>query len=173
MTIEELRTHAKEQGLSEKRIDQIIAELHPDQNGNLCLQESMLAISAVGYTAISIDDVRTWVKKRKDAIRIENYTRVPTDKQMDGDSFKAQKEAAMEYATESGMEPIVIDYRAGYDFIMNLQNELTAKHHDAEMGRLDYKAVKALAATYELQDYLANRIAIAVNTGELEFDPED
>lgn len=55
-----------------------------------------------------------------------------------------------------------IDYRAGYDFIMELQAEL----RESELS--DYRIVKALAATYELQDYLANRIAIAVAAGELE-----
>lgn len=59
-----------------------------------------------------------------------------------------------------------IDYRSGYDFIMDLQAEL-------ESQRLDRNQVKALAATYELQDYLANRIAQAVAAGELEPDPED
>lgn len=60
-----------------------------------------------------------------------------------------------------------IDYRAGYDFIMELQEELIRN------GLLDYKTIKALAATYELQDYLANRIAKAVADGELEPDPEE
>ena len=46
-----------------------------------------------------------------------------------------------------------------YDAIVELQHELSIQHHDAEMGCLDYKVIKALAATYELQDYLANRIA--------------
>ena len=59
-----------------------------------------------------------------------------------------------------------IDYDAAYDFIMALQEELAAQHHDAEIGCLDYKVVKALAATYELQDYLANRIAIEQNDEE-------
>jgi hypothetical protein len=60
-----------------------------------------------------------------------------------------------------------IDYRAGYDFIMALQQELRTG------DREDYRVTKALAATYELQDYLANRIAKAVADGELERDPED
>lgn len=60
-----------------------------------------------------------------------------------------------------------IDYRAGYDFIMELQAELIRS------GLLDYRTVKALAATYELQDYLANSIAEAVAAGELEQDPEE
>ena len=63
-------------------------------------------------------------------------------------------------------------YRAGYDFIMALQGELVTQHHTGS-GYLDYKVVKTLAATYELQDYLANRIAQAVADGELEPDPED
>lgn len=60
-----------------------------------------------------------------------------------------------------------IDYRAGYDFIMDLQAELE------ESGPLDRQSVKVLAATYELQDHLAGRIAQAVASGELEPDPED
>lgn len=46
-----------------------------------------------------------------------------------------------------------------YEAIIELQYELSGRHHDAEIGCLDYKVIKALAATYELQDYLANRIA--------------
>ena len=46
-----------------------------------------------------------------------------------------------------------------YDAILELQHELSAQHHDAEIGCLDYRVIKALSATYELQDYLANRIA--------------
>ena len=60
-----------------------------------------------------------------------------------------------------------IDYRAGYDFIMELQAELIND------GLLDYQTVKALAATYELQDLLANRIARAVAGGELEPDLDE
>lgn len=60
-----------------------------------------------------------------------------------------------------------IDYRAGYDLIMALQAELAERELD------DYRVVKALAATYELQEYLANRIARAVAAGELEPDPEE
>ena len=65
------------------------------------------------------------------------------------------------------------DYRAGYDFIAALQEELVAQHHDAEIGCIDYKIVKALSATYELQDYLARRIAQATAAGELSPDPEE
>lgn len=71
------------------------------------------------------------------------------------------------------MEENKVDLRAAYDAILGLQERLTGELHDAEIGCLDYKAVKALAATYELQDYLANAIALAVATGELEADPED
>lgn len=50
--------------------------------------------------------------------------------------------------------------------ILELQEELSTQHHDAEIGCLDYKVIKALAATYELQDYLAGRIAQAESLGE-------
>lgn len=74
---------------------------------------------------------------------------------------------------ESGCDCFKDHYRAGYDIIMALQGELAAQHHDAEIGCLDYRVIKALAATHELQDYLANRIAQAVATGELEPDEEE
>ena len=66
-----------------------------------------------------------------------------------------------------------MDYRAAYDMIMELQAELIEDHDDPLSQRPDYQKVKALAATYELQDFLANRIAELVNAGVLEPDPED
>ena len=101
------------------------------------------------------------------------YIRSTPDAQAEGASLQDQKDAVTEYATENGREPFVVDYRACYELIMDLQRDLAGQHHDAEIGCLDYKVVKALAATYELQDYLANRIAQAVAVGELEPDPED
>lgn len=58
------------------------------------------------------------------------------------------------------MADCLIELRQLYDGIMVLQEKLAGQHHDAEIGCLDYKVVKALAATYELQDYLASRIAL-------------
>lgn len=52
-----------------------------------------------------------------------------------------------------------MDLKELYAAILELQEQLAAQHHDAEIGCLDYKVVKALGATYELQDYLANLIA--------------
>lgn len=54
----------------------------------------------------------------------------------------------------------LIDLHRLYKVVLDLQAELQAQHHDAEVGCLDYKVIKALGATYELQDYLAGRIAI-------------
>lgn len=48
-----------------------------------------------------------------------------------------------------------MDYEALYDGIMKLQRELRL---ETELS-FDYQEVKALAATYELQEYLAQRIA--------------
>lgn len=61
-----------------------------------------------------------------------------------------------------------MDYRAFYDMIMEEIEYLQVFDVTS-----DYRACKALAALYELQEYTANRIAELVNAGELEPDPED
>ena len=177
MTIKEVRDYAKERGIPEKRIAELESELHPDESGKLSPIESLMACNTINCIAEARENVRGALEAvramRKKAVEDACYIRSAPNAQAEGGSLKAQKEDVTEYATENGMEPFVVDYRAGYDFIMALQQELEAKHHDADFGWLDYKAVKALAATYELQDYLANRIAQAVADGELEPDPED
>lgn len=50
-----------------------------------------------------------------------------------------------------------MNYNAAYDMIMELQAELIKDHDDPLFGKPDYLKVKALAATYELQEFLANR----------------
>ena len=49
MTIDEIRTYAKESGLSENKIAELIAELHPDESGKLSLQESIQASATIDY----------------------------------------------------------------------------------------------------------------------------
>lgn len=174
MTITEIRNYAKERGIAEKRVALLIAELHPDENGNLSLEESMEAMGAINQVANLIEGTTAMIEAGKRARRsAAGYTRVATDEQAECDSLQDQKDAAAEYAAENGMEPFVVDYRAGYDFIMALQQELEAKHHDELFDTLDYKVVKALAATYELQDYLAARIAQGVASGEIDPDEEE
>lgn len=173
MTIEEVRDYAKERGIPEKRIQALITELHPDENGKLSPVESLQACNTINYIADLRASTKAMLEAGKRARQSAGYTRVPTDDQADGDSLQDQKEAAAEYAAANGMEPFVVDYRACYDLITDLQHDLAGQHHDAEIGCLDYKVIKALAATYELQDYLSNRIAQAVAIGELEPDPED
>lgn len=51
MTIEEIRRYAKESGFSENKIAELIAELHPDENGKLSLQESIQATTTINYVA--------------------------------------------------------------------------------------------------------------------------
>jgi len=66
-----------------------------------------------------------------------------------------------------------LDLRDVYDAIIDLQHDLRFEIQSYTLlSEADYRKVKALAATYELQDYLANRIAEAVNNGELEPDLE-
>ena len=52
-----------------------------------------------------------------------------------------------------------MNYKAAYDMIMELQDELKAalRNYPPYLDGPDYKVVQALAATYELQDYLANK----------------
>ena len=66
-----------------------------------------------------------------------------------------------------------VDLRAAYDVVMALQEHLQGQHHDAEIGCLDYRVIKALAATYELQDYISGQIALAVATGELDTEADE
>jgi len=51
-----------------------------------------------------------------------------------------------------------MDLRATYDAILELQAELAADHDDPVFCRPDFRKVKALAATYELQEYLSGLI---------------
>lgn len=61
-----------------------------------------------------------------------------------------------------------MDYRAFYNMVMEEIEYLQVFDVTS-----DYRACKAMAALYELQEYTANRIAELVNAGELEPDPED
>lgn len=64
-----------------------------------------------------------------------------------------------------------MDLRATYDAVMELQADLRSRvggmavadvTHPCHLGPLyDYKLIKALSATYELQEYLAGAIADA------------
>lgn len=70
-----------------------------------------------------------------------------------------------------------MDLRKLYDDIMELQAALELFHDDPELHIPDYRKIKALAATYELQEYLSNTIAAAEASGEIEpeeeYVPED
>ena len=54
-----------------------------------------------------------------------------------------------------------MDYRAAYDIIAALLPELQygVRNWPPYLDGPDYKAVKALAAAYELHEYLANKVA--------------
>lgn len=63
-----------------------------------------------------------------------------------------------------------------YDAVVNLQEMLRIELHIGTdlIARPtdDYRHIKALAATYELQEYLANRIAAETDAGLMEPDLE-
>ena len=56
-----------------------------------------------------------------------------------------------------------MDYQKFYDFVV--QEEKTLKEKDVSG---DYRLCKALAACYELHEYLANRLGEMVERGEIE-----
>lgn len=56
-----------------------------------------------------------------------------------------------------------MDYQQFYDFVV--QESARLKEKDVAN---DYQLCKALAACYELREYLANRIAELVERGELD-----
>ena len=58
-----------------------------------------------------------------------------------------------------------MDYEQFYDFVV--QEAALLRTTDTAN---DYRLCKALAACYELRDYLANRIAELVERGELDDD---
>lgn len=71
MTIEEVRSYAKERGIPEKRVEVLVAELHPDENGKLSTEESIEAVAAIDYvsrlredTLRMIEEVRAIRKQR-------------------------------------------------------------------------------------------------------------
>ena len=73
-----------------------------------------------------------------------------------------------------------MDLRKMYDDVMELQHELRIKVGIQALADytkrtpygpgLNYRQIKALAACYELQDYLSHRIEVAIEDGELEPD---
>lgn len=62
MNIEEIREYAKENGLSEKRIEALINELHPDEKGELNTMEAMEAMAAINFALRTKENVRTIVE---------------------------------------------------------------------------------------------------------------
>lgn len=73
----------------------------------------------------------------------------------------------------------MIDYKAAYDMVVELQQQLQAEvlkaaaneqQYAEHLRHLDYRTVQALAATYELQGYLANQLA---GTEDDTVDPDD
>ena len=56
-----------------------------------------------------------------------------------------------------------MDYRQFYDYVMEEEKRLMSLD-----VLQDYRLCKALAACYELQEYLANRLGEMVERGELD-----
>ena len=67
-----------------------------------------------------------------------------------------------------------MDLRQTYDAMLELQDKLRFEiQSTTSLQEVDYRAFKALGAALELQEYLANAIAAAIASGELDPDPDD
>lgn len=62
MTIDEIRDYAKERCFSQKKIDELISELHPDENGKLSPIESLQACNTINYIADTRENIKTLLK---------------------------------------------------------------------------------------------------------------
>lgn len=72
MTIEEIRSYARESGISEEKIELLVRELHPDENGKLRPEEALEARAIVDYvvrlresTRANIEAVRALRKRER------------------------------------------------------------------------------------------------------------
>ena len=68
MTIDEIINYANEKGISPKKIDQLVEELHPNENGELSIEESAQAIFAINYHIETKEYIREVLETTK-AIR--------------------------------------------------------------------------------------------------------
>lgn len=74
MTIDEIINYAKEKGISPKKIDQLVAELHPNENGELSTEESAQAVFAINYHIESIAYMREVLEVTREIRRKRNKT---------------------------------------------------------------------------------------------------
>ena len=73
MNIEKIKEYASENGLSEKRIAELVALLHPDEKGELSIIEGMEAMAAVAevvrareYTKTMVESIRASRKQHEE-----------------------------------------------------------------------------------------------------------
>lgn len=77
MKVEDVRSYAEEKGMSPKRIDLLISELHPDEEGKLNPFEAAEAIKCIDYHLATIDNVKWCLnegRKMRNRARNENNT---------------------------------------------------------------------------------------------------
>lgn len=58
MTIEEVRSIAKQKGMNPPRVDALVSELHPDENGKLSIEESAKAMASINIFVESMSFIR-------------------------------------------------------------------------------------------------------------------
>lgn len=132
MTIEEIRNHAKKRGLSEKKIAALIAELHPDENGKLSLEESAQALVTVNHIADSIENVRNVLDATK-AIRNQRGR------------TEAEKKAKKKYR-DKGKRLTVDFYPSEDDLISHIESQPNKQGYIKALIRADMERDSSDAA---------------------------
>lgn len=58
MTIEEVCTYARENHLPQRKIDELLAELHPNEAGELSLEESIQSVATINYIVDTRENIK-------------------------------------------------------------------------------------------------------------------
>ena len=74
MTIEEIINYAKEKRISPQKIDALVAELHPNESGELSIEESVQAVFAIDYHVETKEYIREVLETTREIRRKRNKT---------------------------------------------------------------------------------------------------
>ena len=129
MTIEGIRNYAKEKGLSEKKTNELIAELHPDENGELSLEESAQAFLTVNHIADTINDIRSAIEATK------------TMRNQRGKKTEAEKKAKKKYR-DQGKRMTVDFYPSEADLIEWIEKQPNKQGYIKSLIRADMEKNK-------------------------------
>lgn len=131
MTIEEIRSYAEEMGLPPKRIDKLIAELHPDENGKLSPEEYFSATAAIAY----INDTRENVRHVLESTKANRNQRGNTESEKK--TSDAQRRAVQKYKKEKAKRFAIDFSQADAELWEHIQNQPNKQGYIKSLIRAD------------------------------------